>query len=92
MATKFCYSNIVFRQYAVPTFLNFFDKGGLNISSLKAFNLALLQKWHWRLLSSPNALWIQVIKAYHEVLIQMVVASRAFGLTLLEPPIFSTRK
>ncbi|GJU39873.1 RNA-directed DNA polymerase, eukaryota, reverse transcriptase zinc-binding domain protein [Tanacetum coccineum] len=40
-------------------------KGGLNIGSLKAFNLALLQKWRWRLLSSPNALWVQVIKAYH---------------------------
>ncbi|GJX86071.1 reverse transcriptase domain-containing protein, partial [Tanacetum coccineum] len=38
---------------------------GLNIGSLKAFNLALLQKWRWRLLSSPNALWVQVIKAYH---------------------------
>ncbi|GKE86640.1 hypothetical protein Tco_1560382, partial [Tanacetum coccineum] len=39
--------------------------GGLNIDSLKVFNLALLQKWRWRLLSSPNALWFQVIKAYH---------------------------
>ncbi|GJY19984.1 RNA-directed DNA polymerase, eukaryota, reverse transcriptase zinc-binding domain protein [Tanacetum coccineum] len=39
--------------------------GGLNNGSLKAFNLALLQKWRWRLLSSPNALWVQVIKAYH---------------------------
>ncbi|GJT51983.1 hypothetical protein Tco_0978140 [Tanacetum coccineum] len=43
----------------------FFWGGGLNIGSLKAFNLALLQKWRWRLLSSPNALWVQVIKAYH---------------------------
>ncbi|GKB59551.1 hypothetical protein Tco_0915737 [Tanacetum coccineum] len=25
-----------------------FEKGGLNIGSLKAFNLALLQKWRWR--------------------------------------------
>ncbi|GJZ38019.1 RNA-directed DNA polymerase, eukaryota, reverse transcriptase zinc-binding domain protein [Tanacetum coccineum] len=48
-----------------PIILNSFDKGGLNIGSLKAFNLALLQKWRWRLLSSPNALWVQVIKAYH---------------------------
>ncbi|GJZ46698.1 RNA-directed DNA polymerase, eukaryota, reverse transcriptase zinc-binding domain protein [Tanacetum coccineum] len=39
--------------------------GGLNIDSLKAFNLALLKKWRWRLLSSPNALWVKVIKAYH---------------------------
>ncbi|GJT39045.1 hypothetical protein Tco_0938910 [Tanacetum coccineum] len=43
--------------------LNAFDKRGLNIGSLKAFNLALLQKWRWRLLSSPNALWVKVIKA-----------------------------
>ncbi|GJT20008.1 hypothetical protein Tco_0878714 [Tanacetum coccineum] len=48
-----------------PIILNSFDKGGLNIGSLKAFNLALFQKWRWRLLSSPNALWVQVIKAYH---------------------------
>ncbi|GJY00471.1 hypothetical protein Tco_0357489 [Tanacetum coccineum] len=40
--------------------------GGLNIDSLKAFNLTLLKKWRWRLLSSPNALWVQVIKAYHD--------------------------
>ncbi|GJS36875.1 putative RNA-directed DNA polymerase, eukaryota, reverse transcriptase zinc-binding domain protein [Tanacetum coccineum] len=26
-----------------------YDNNGLNIHSLKAFNLALLQKWHWRL-------------------------------------------
>ncbi|GJW17909.1 hypothetical protein Tco_0025345 [Tanacetum coccineum] len=48
-----------------PIILNSFDKGGLNIGSLKAFNLALLQKWRWNLLSSPNALCVQVIKAYH---------------------------
>ncbi|GJX45735.1 RNA-directed DNA polymerase, eukaryota [Tanacetum coccineum] len=33
-----------------------FDKGGLNIGSLKAFNLALLSKWRWRMFSSPNTL------------------------------------
>ncbi|GKA96728.1 hypothetical protein Tco_0818823, partial [Tanacetum coccineum] len=39
---------------------------GLNfLGCLKAFNIVLLQKWRWRLLSSPNALWVQVIKAYH---------------------------
>nr|GEY98525.1 RNA-directed DNA polymerase, eukaryota [Tanacetum cinerariifolium] len=26
-----------------------FDKGGLNIDSLKSFNFALLQKWRWRM-------------------------------------------
>ncbi|GJU41039.1 hypothetical protein Tco_1193996, partial [Tanacetum coccineum] len=34
-------------------------------ASLKSFNLALLQKWRWRLFSSPNALWVKVIKAFH---------------------------
>ncbi|GKC62981.1 RNA-directed DNA polymerase, eukaryota, reverse transcriptase zinc-binding domain protein [Tanacetum coccineum] len=34
-------------------------------SSLKAFNLALLQKWRWRMLSSPNTLWVNTIKALH---------------------------
>nr|GFB61367.1 putative RNA-directed DNA polymerase, eukaryota, reverse transcriptase zinc-binding domain protein [Tanacetum cinerariifolium] len=38
---------------------------GMNIGSLKAFNLALLQKWRWRLFSSPNAHWVKVIKALH---------------------------
>nr|GEW35256.1 retrovirus-related Pol polyprotein from transposon TNT 1-94 [Tanacetum cinerariifolium] len=33
--------------------------------SLKAFNLALLQKWRWRLLSHKNTLWVKVIKALH---------------------------
>ncbi|GJZ16707.1 RNA-directed DNA polymerase, eukaryota, reverse transcriptase zinc-binding domain protein [Tanacetum coccineum] len=39
--------------------------GGLVIGSLKAFNLALLQKWHWRMISNTNALWVKVIKAFH---------------------------
>ncbi|GKC46872.1 hypothetical protein Tco_1064594 [Tanacetum coccineum] len=48
-----------------PIILNSFDKGGLNIGSLKAFNLALLQKWRWRMFSSPNDLWVKVVKAFH---------------------------
>ncbi|GJY58035.1 hypothetical protein Tco_0457927 [Tanacetum coccineum] len=39
---------------------------GLNIGSLKSFNLALLQKWRWRWFSFPNALWVKVIKVIHE--------------------------
>ncbi|GKD18950.1 hypothetical protein Tco_1208108 [Tanacetum coccineum] len=42
-----------------------FEKGGLNIGSLKAFNLDLFQKWRWRLFSSLNAHWVKVIKALH---------------------------
>ncbi|GKB15313.1 hypothetical protein Tco_0849236, partial [Tanacetum coccineum] len=41
------------------------NPGGLNIGSLKSFNLALLQKWLWRWFFFPNALWVKVIKAIH---------------------------
>nr|GFA25821.1 hypothetical protein [Tanacetum cinerariifolium] len=40
-----------------------YDNDSLNINSLKAFNLALFQKWRWRLLSYKNALRVKVIKA-----------------------------
>ncbi|GJU77776.1 putative RNA-directed DNA polymerase, eukaryota, reverse transcriptase zinc-binding domain protein [Tanacetum coccineum] len=42
-----------------------FDKGGLGVGSLKAFNKALLLKWRWRLFNFPKALWVQVVKALH---------------------------
>ncbi|GJV17166.1 putative RNA-directed DNA polymerase, eukaryota, reverse transcriptase zinc-binding domain protein [Tanacetum coccineum] len=40
-------------------------KGGLDIGSIKAFNLALLQKWRWRLATNSNLLWAQVVKVIH---------------------------
>nr|GEU51569.1 RNA-directed DNA polymerase, eukaryota, reverse transcriptase zinc-binding domain protein [Tanacetum cinerariifolium] len=42
-----------------------FEKGGLNIRSLKSFNLTLLQKWRWRLVNNPDSLWARVIIAIH---------------------------
>ena len=42
-----------------------FDKGGLGVGSLKAFNISLIYKWRWRLLASPEALWVKVIKSIH---------------------------
>ncbi|GJX92052.1 RNA-directed DNA polymerase, eukaryota, reverse transcriptase zinc-binding domain protein [Tanacetum coccineum] len=39
--------------------------GRLTHINLKAFNLALLQKWRWRLFTSPNDLWVKVVKAFH---------------------------
>ncbi|GJU81651.1 RNA-directed DNA polymerase, eukaryota, reverse transcriptase zinc-binding domain protein [Tanacetum coccineum] len=79
-----------------PIILNSFDKGGLNIGSLKAFNLALLQILALEVAFLPQTPFgfrsSKLIMVKKEVSIQMVVASRAFGLTLLEPPIFSTRK
>ncbi|GKB78177.1 RNA-directed DNA polymerase, eukaryota, reverse transcriptase zinc-binding domain protein, partial [Tanacetum coccineum] len=43
------------------------ESGGLNIGSLKSFNLALLQKWRWRLVNNPDSLWARVIIAIHGV-------------------------
>ncbi|XP_071689351.1 uncharacterized protein [Rutidosis leptorrhynchoides] len=42
-----------------------FNYGGLNVGSLKAFNIALLNKWWWRYVNKPNDLWLKVIKAIH---------------------------
>ena len=45
--------------------LNSNNKGGLNIGSLKAANLALLCKWWWRFKTGPESLWKEVIKAFY---------------------------
>nr|GEV64276.1 RNA-directed DNA polymerase, eukaryota, reverse transcriptase zinc-binding domain protein [Tanacetum cinerariifolium] len=37
------------------------DKGGLGIGSLYSLNHALLQKWRWRFLHNPHALWARLI-------------------------------
>ena len=42
-----------------------FEKGGLNIGSLRAMNCALLGKWWWRLLSEENAFWVKVINSIY---------------------------
>ncbi|XP_071695870.1 uncharacterized mitochondrial protein AtMg00310-like [Rutidosis leptorrhynchoides] len=42
-----------------------FDKGSLNVGSLKAFNLALIFKWRWRYLTCPDDMWVQIIKSIH---------------------------
>nr|GEV49465.1 RNA-directed DNA polymerase, eukaryota, reverse transcriptase zinc-binding domain protein [Tanacetum cinerariifolium] len=41
------------------------EKGGLRVGILKAFNNSLLLKWRWRLLKSPSALWVKVLKSIH---------------------------
>ncbi|GJV97932.1 hypothetical protein Tco_1549509 [Tanacetum coccineum] len=45
--------------------LSSLEKGGLGVGSLKAFNLALLQKWRWRFVTQPNMLWVKLLKAIH---------------------------
>ncbi|XP_019429666.1 PREDICTED: uncharacterized protein LOC109337200 [Lupinus angustifolius] len=39
------------------------DEGGLGIKNLFLFNLALLDKWRWRLLFDGNSLWVKVLKS-----------------------------
>ncbi|GJR92339.1 RNA-directed DNA polymerase, eukaryota, reverse transcriptase zinc-binding domain protein [Tanacetum coccineum] len=39
--------------------------GGLDVGSLKAFNMSLLLKWSWRLLKYPSAFWVKVVKSIH---------------------------
>lgn len=45
------------------------DKSGLGVKNLALFNLSLLAKWRWRLLTDKDALWCKVLKAkYREAL------------------------
>jgi hypothetical protein len=37
-------------------------KGGLGIKNLELFNLALLSKWKWRLISENDALWSDLLR------------------------------
>ncbi|GJS18485.1 hypothetical protein Tco_0412957, partial [Tanacetum coccineum] len=48
-----------------PHVLASFDKGGLAIGSLKAFNLTFLHKLRWRFFINPGSLWVKVIRALH---------------------------
>ncbi|GJR89496.1 retrovirus-related pol polyprotein from transposon TNT 1-94 [Tanacetum coccineum] len=38
------------------------EDGGLGIGSLYGFNMALLYKWKWRFRTTPDALWVKIIK------------------------------
>ncbi|GJZ76719.1 putative RNA-directed DNA polymerase, eukaryota, reverse transcriptase zinc-binding domain protein [Tanacetum coccineum] len=74
--------------------LSSFEKGGLNISSLKAFNLALPQKWRWRLLSSQTICGFLLSRRYmvkRVAWIFRVVDLTAPGLGLLVLLTFCTR-
>ncbi|GJS17617.1 hypothetical protein Tco_0412089 [Tanacetum coccineum] len=48
------------------TFIKAVLGSGLEIGSLKAFSLALLQKWRWHFVHNPDSLWVRVIKAIHD--------------------------
>nr|GEW43416.1 hypothetical protein [Tanacetum cinerariifolium] len=42
-----------------------YEHGGLEVGSLKAFNLALLQKWRWRFVNNSELLWVKLMKVIH---------------------------
>lgn len=39
------------------------NKGGLGVKKLDIFNLALLNKWRWRILQGKSSLWLDLLKA-----------------------------
>lgn len=41
------------------------QRWGLGVNSIVALNHALLFKWIWRFMVSPNALWVRVVKAIY---------------------------
>jgi len=46
-----------------------FDKkvGGLGVRRIKEFNLALIDKWCWRLLVDKGGLWFRTLAARYNV-------------------------
>ncbi|XP_058759359.1 uncharacterized protein LOC131632631 [Vicia villosa] len=40
-----------------------FEKMGLGVKNIELFNLALLNKWRWRILQGLNGMWLDVLKA-----------------------------
>ncbi|XP_058762982.1 uncharacterized protein LOC131636395 [Vicia villosa] len=50
-----------------------FNKGGLGIKNISAFNLALLCKWRWRILKGHESLWFNVLKARYEDLYSFIL-------------------
>ena len=46
-------------------FLHRSGRGGLNVGSLRAKNMALLGKWWGRLSREGESLWVRVIKSIH---------------------------
>ncbi|GKE82192.1 hypothetical protein Tco_1552192, partial [Tanacetum coccineum] len=70
-----------------PIILNSFDKGGLNIGSLKAFNLALLQKWRWRLLSSPRFFRLASSSVLRMVLLFILLSGLVCGFIKIHPEV-----
>lgn len=41
------------------------EKVDIGLGTLKAFNNALLQKWHWRFMVDDDTKWARMLKSIH---------------------------
>ncbi|GJZ51298.1 putative RNA-directed DNA polymerase, eukaryota, reverse transcriptase zinc-binding domain protein [Tanacetum coccineum] len=62
------------------------NNDGLGVGSLKAFNLVLLQKWRWRLVTNPDLLWVSLVKAIHGEDVGIANSSELHSVTLTFTP------
>ncbi|XP_058742003.1 uncharacterized protein LOC131614437 [Vicia villosa] len=54
------------------------DKGGLGLRRIREFNLALLQKWRWRIMGGSEELWYGVLKTrYGDINLQVVKVAKS---------------
>ncbi|XP_058752492.1 uncharacterized mitochondrial protein AtMg00310-like [Vicia villosa] len=54
------------------------DKGGLGIKNISDFNLALLNKWRWRILRGEDVLWLNLLKAKYGDLNMKILCGGTF--------------
>ncbi|XP_058732569.1 uncharacterized protein LOC131604096 [Vicia villosa] len=64
---------VSWRNSCFPT-----DRGGIGLRRIRDFNLALLQKWRWRILGGSEALWYEVLKARYGYINLQVVGGADF--------------
>ena len=39
------------------------EEGGLGVKNITSFNVALMDKWKWKLFQSPGELWVRLINS-----------------------------
>ncbi|XP_058776459.1 uncharacterized protein LOC131650771 [Vicia villosa] len=62
------------------------DKGSLGIKNIDTFNLALLNKWRWRILEGSDSLWYKILQArYRDICLQAMNSGN-----IIKAPIFSS--
>ncbi|XP_058750092.1 uncharacterized protein LOC131623084 [Vicia villosa] len=63
-----------------------FEKGGLGIKNILDFNLALLNKWRWRILQGNDNLWFDLLRArYGDISTKVFVVASRRNFVILNP-------